>query len=297
MITAFIDNLHRQGKSDVTQQSYLSSWNRFATWFGIEYPHPTPNGGPMEPQMATQLDVANFKRQGSKLYKPSTLALTMVHLNVIFRWMVQHGHIPDNPVENLDRLTVPQSAPKWLNRQEQNSLIRMVRQHGDIRELAIITLMLHSGVRVQELCDIRMNDLKLSERKGTLTIQSGKHGKYREIPLNIDIRRVLARYLETRQTTGDYLFYTQRREKMTTKAVQCIVKKYSRLTGIEHLTCHTLRHTFAHELSIRKVPMDVIARLMGHMKSDGSPNLAMTSRYTMPGEDDLARAVEELSWV
>jgi integrase/recombinase XerC/integrase/recombinase XerD len=50
-------------------------------------------------------------------------------------------------------------------------------------------------------------------------------------------------------------------------------------------------------LAVRKVPLDIIARLAGHSKKDGSPNLAMVIRYTMPNGDDLARAVEELSWL
>jgi integrase/recombinase XerC/integrase/recombinase XerD len=82
---------------------------------------------------------------------------------------------------------------------------------------------------------------------------------------------------------------------MTTRAVQFIFQKYSRITGLT-VTPHVLRHTFGHELAVRKIPLDVIARLMGHMKRDGSPNLDMVTRYTIPGNGDLERAVEELAW-
>ncbi|WP_170292126.1 tyrosine-type recombinase/integrase [Heliobacterium mobile] len=297
MIEAFIEELRRQGKSPTTLRSYQDSWARFSRWYQKEHPAPTPTGGSSMPQMATQLDVANFKRFAANHFKPNTVALTLTHLNVIFRWLADHGHAPDNPVEQIDRITVPQSSPKWLTRNEQNTLVRAVRQHGNIRELAMVTLMLHTGVRVQELCDICVKDIPFTERKGTLVIPNGKHGKYREIPLNVDCRRILQRYLESRRTHSDYLFYSQRSEKMSPRGVSFLIAKYAKLTGIEHLTCHTLRHSFGHELTVRKIPMDVIARLMGHMKKDGSPNLQMTSRYTMPGEEDLVRAVEELSWV
>jgi integrase/recombinase XerC/integrase/recombinase XerD len=83
---------------------------------------------------------------------------------------------------------------------------------------------------------------------------------------------------------------------MTSRTVQFIFQKYSRLTGIQ-VTPHVLRHSFGHELADRKVPLDVIARLMGHMKRDGSPNLVMVTRYTMLGNDDLERSVDELSWL
>lgn len=80
------------------------------------------------------------------------------------------------------------------------------------------------------------------------------------------------------------------------RAVQHIIEKYRKITGIEHLTAHTLRHTFGHELVARKVPLDIVSRLMGHTKEDGTPNLQMTTRYTLPDENDLQKAVEEISW-
>jgi integrase/recombinase XerD len=84
---------------------------------------------------------------------------------------------------------------------------------------------------------------------------------------------------------------------MTTRAVQHIFAKYRKLTEIDHLTGHALRHTFAHEMLSNGTPMDVVARLKGHMKADGTPNLQMTVRYTLSGAADLARAVDGLSWV
>lgn len=153
----------------------------------------------------------------------------------------------------------------------------------------------YTGLRVQELCDIRLKDLDISDRKGKVVVQSGKGGKYREVPLNLDARQSIQQYMAERRSESHYLFITQRSPKMTTWAVQFILQKYSRLTGIE-VTPHILRHTFCHELAVRKVPLDVIARLAGHMKKDGTPNLTMVTRYTLPNEDDQARAVEELSW-
>ncbi|OPX86930.1 MAG: Tyrosine recombinase XerD [Pelotomaculum sp. PtaB.Bin104] len=220
----------------------------------------------------------------------------MIHLSVIFRWLVDQGYSPDNPCINVDPVTVQQEAPKWLNRNEQNALIRAVRKHGNLRELTIITVLLHTGLRVQELCDLRLQDVKIGERKGVIIVQSGKGGKYREVPLNVDARRAIDDYLVNGRTNGSpFLFTTQRSEQSTSRGIQHILAKYAKLTGFD-VTPHVLRHSFGHELAVRKVPLDVIARLMGHVKRDGSPNLAMVTHYTMPNEDDLARAVEELSW-
>ena len=74
------------------------------------------------------------------------------------------------------------------------------------------------------------------------------------------------------------------------------VADYRKLTGIEHLNAHSLRHSFCHELISRKIPLDVVARLAGHVKNDGTPNIQQTLTYTQPGEDDLQRVVDEISW-
>lgn len=318
MIERFLNELHKQGKSKLTVKQYRSSLQKFEKWLLSEGGYTRGDGGYGERQKgsekyrqnfktsiivhATQLDIANFKRWASQNYKPRTVQLNLIQLSVFFKWLVSLGEIPDNPCEHISPVTVQQEAPKWLERNEQNMLIRAVRKHGDQRELSIIILLLHTGIRVQELCNLRLKDVYLSDRKGHIVIQNGKGGKYREVPLNLDARKAIVDWFEVRK--GDqvnsesymaYLFDTQRSDNMTTRAVQFICQKYSRLTGFT-VTPHVLRHTFGHELAVRKVPLDVIARLMGHMKRDGSPNLDMVKRYTIPGNGDLERAVEELSW-
>ena len=296
MFEQFLESLRQSGKSDLTIRQYRSSWSRFMGWLRSEGGYTTGTGVSQEGQNATQLDIANFKKWATKIYKPRTISLNLIHLSVYFRWLVVRGIIPDNPCDHVDNVTVTQEAPKWLNRNEQNALIRAVRKYGNLRELTIITVLLHTGLRVQELCDLRLKDVEISDRKGAFTVQSGKGGKYREVPLNLDAREAVLDYLKERNSGSEYLFITQRSPRMTTRAVQFILEKYSKLTGIE-VTPHILRHSFCHELAVRKVPLDIIARLAGHSKKDGTPNLTMVTRYTMPNGDDLARAVEELSWL
>lgn len=329
MIENFLDSLRMSVKSELTIRQYRSSLVRFVGWLNsgegattggrgvrgqgtgsktnIQFlkdsnPSDTqrnPDTNDCQPNTiseATQLDVANFKRWASLKYKPRTISLNMIHLNAYFRWLVARGVIPDNPCSNVDPVTVQQDAPKWLDRNEQNSLIRAIRKHGDLRELTMVTVLLHTGLRVQELCDLRVKDVVIRERKGTLVVQQGKGGKYREVPLNVDARRAIEDYLANGRTNGsEYVFTTQRSGQATTRGIQHILAKYAKITGLE-VTPHVLRHSFCHELAVRKVPLDVIARLAGHMRKDGSPNLAMVARYTMPGKEDLERAVEELSW-
>ncbi|ACV62694.1 integrase family protein [Desulfofarcimen acetoxidans DSM 771] len=243
----------------------------------------------------TELDVADFKHWAIQQYQPGTVKVMLTQLKVFYRWLSEAGQIPDNPVTSVKTVTVVKQAPKWLTRNEQNLLIRAVRKHGNLRELTLITLMLHTGLRVQEVADLRLADIEICERKGKVTVRNGKHSRRREVPLNIDTRQLLKRYLQDNPDL-EYLFPNKTGGRITTRSLQSIIEKYKKLTNIQHLNAHSLRHTFCHELVSRKIPLDVVARLAGHVKNDGTPNIQQTLTYTQPGEDDLQRAVDELSW-
>ncbi|MBC9785093.1 tyrosine-type recombinase/integrase [Heliobacterium chlorum] len=307
MIADFLSDLERQGKSPLTVKQYAASWGRFKRWFDTEHPTMTTvsnNGPPPHPHrggsglgLVLQSDISRFKRWAGNSYKPRTIALTLLQLRVIFDYYVKCGQIPDNPAADVKNVATPAQNIKWLTRNEQNMLVRTVRQHGNLRDLTLITTFLHTGMRVNETVNVKMYDLKLSDRKGLLIVRNGKGGKYREIPLNADVRKVLTTYLaEYPRQADDYLFFTNRSPKMTTRAAQVIIDKYRVMTGIDHLTCHSLRHTFGHELASRKIPLDVVARLMGHQKANGDPCISTTIIYTQPGPDDLVAAVNELEW-
>jgi site-specific recombinase XerD len=138
--------------------------------------------------------------------------------------------------------------------------------------------------------------LTITPRKGFLYVK-GKGDKDRTIPLCKELRETLTRYLESRKDNpSSFVFPSQRSEQSTTRAIQLVIEGYGDRLQMPHLTCHTLRHTFGHDLAVQHVPLDVIARLMGHCKADGSPNIAMTMKYTSPGLSDLENAVELIAW-
>ena len=66
-----------------------------------------------------------------------------------------------------------------------------------IRDLAIITVLLHTGIRVSELCNLRVSDISISDNSNMLTVREGKGAKRRNIPLNPTVSRVLKDYIKT----------------------------------------------------------------------------------------------------
>jgi site-specific recombinase XerD len=120
-----------------------------------------------------------------------------------------------------------------LAKREVDRLVRVAERNGNKRNLAIVLLLRHTGVRVGELCNLRLGDIVLSERKGSLLVCSGKGDKDRTIPLNHDVRQALAAYLAMRPHVGDdHLFIGQQGDPLQTDAVQLIVRKYAQRASL-----------------------------------------------------------------
>src|SRR5205085_10493814 len=89
-----------------------------------------------------------------------------------------------------------ESAPRHLDAQEEQALVAAGTLAGTIRDRVLIVLLLHTGLRARELCQLRRDQVKLGKRSGSLQI-IGKRNKYREVPLNATARNLLEEYLPT----------------------------------------------------------------------------------------------------
>jgi integrase/recombinase XerC len=182
------------------------------------------------------------------------------------------------------------AAPKALSNLELRRLLREAHKSGKARDIAIIETLANTGLRVGELAKLTVADAEISERKGTVTVRSGKGAKYRQVPLNGDARRAISSYLQVRSHSAESgLFLGQRDEPLTPSAIWRVVKKYGQRAGLS-ISPHTLRHTFGTRL-VRAGGIDLVtvAAMMGHESLD------TTAIYTQPTAEDMAEAVETLA--
>lgn len=194
----------------------------------------------------------------------------------------------ENPVRvrNLGEL---QRAPRSLDERLYHRLLRAGQQHGSKRDVAIIQFLRYTGLRVGELCNLELKDIEMSTRKGKVIVRSGKSRRYREVPLNLDARRALQTYFAERPKVDDpRVFIGQRGNGLTDAAVYDVVKKYARLSDVDGVSPHVLRHTFARSLRDKGVDLVTVQHLMGHRRVDS------TARYTKSSERDLEVAVSRL---
>jgi integrase/recombinase XerD len=286
-LAAFLLDLYRQEVSPKTLSSYQSDLSLFARWFA------ETNREPFSARAVTPTDIRDYKAYlvSVKRQAPATVNRRLAALRKFFIWAKGAGRITELPTDSVKGLPAAPRAPKSLEKRDVDRLIRVVERGGKKRDLAILMLLRHAGLRVSELCALRLDDIELGERKGAVTVRSGKGNKYRVVPLNADVRRAISQYRVVRPRVADeHLFLSQKGGGVGSQAVEWMVRKYARHAGLEEVTPHTLRHSFAKHLLDEGVDLVTVWALLGHER------LETTAIYTQPNPRDMERAVEKLEW-
>jgi site-specific recombinase XerD len=181
-----------------------------------------------------------------------------------------------------------------LQEPEVHGLLRVAGEsrHGLARRnYALIQLMIQTGLRVSEVASLRVADLVLRDRSGSVRIREGKGNKSREVPLNATARRALRLYLDARgnPSGNEPLFVSKRGTPITVRSVQAVIAELARRARVTRLKVspHTLRHSSAlNYLQHNPGKLVELANLLGH------DSLDTTAIYTHPSVESLAQDLE-----
>ena len=162
------------------------------------------------------------------------------------------------------------TLPVFLSNSEVTKLLSSAR--NNLRDFAILSFIVYTGVRVSELTNILIDDIDLKENNVRIL---GKGDKERIIPIARGLSELLKNYIKTRNYTGKYLFVSKYGRRLTPLSIQLIVKKYAKEAHLaKHVTPHKLRHTFATLALESGVNPITISELLGHS------SLNTTMKYT-----------------
>jgi integrase/recombinase XerD len=210
----------------------------------------------------------------------SSLRITTVHLKVFFRWLASRGKLPMDPAEPLLSPRPDQTLPETLHGSAVMQLLESIDPAKPLgrRDLAMLELFYASGLRLSELCSVRLEGLDLDE--GFIRV-TGKGNKTRIVPVGGRAREAVTDYLRnerpelvTKRTSSE-IFISIRGTKLSPDRVRQIVKERAALAGIEqNVYPHLLRHSFATHLLEGGADLRVIQELLGHA------DIATTQIYT-----------------
>lgn len=283
-----------------TIKRYIFVAAEFRKWHEVTFSH-----SPFDPNIVSGLDLQDWKEyllnfvkiDGNKL-AISTINNKIESLKTYFRYLKDTKVITKEPTQHLklQRDNNRIESPRWLNRLERSRILNLVDNDEIVnsktnlwrytRNRAIIFFMLHAGLRISEVANLHLSDIQGS----FVSVRNGKGGKSRIIPMNNDLIFAYEKWLEQRRDSDiPYVFLSQKKQQITTDGIQHIFRNLRKITHMEELTPHVLRHTFCHDLLHAGIPIHRVSELAGHTTMD------VTKRYVTSSITEKEDAVNRLS--
>jgi integrase/recombinase XerC len=271
----------RKGCSRHTRNSYMTDVRQFGDFLikhmGLPQAFSDAALERIDPDMIRHF-LASLYRQ--KIKKVS-ISRKIAALRSFFDFLEGEGRIKSNPAGLVQAPRHEKHIPVFLSVDEMFSVLG-VEVKDDERgrcDRAVLELLYSSGIRLQELTGLNMEDVNLAE--GVMRIR-GKGKKERLALIGAPAKAALGRYLEVRRFdaaaagTGRPPFFTGRQgSRIQPRTVQRIVDRYATLCGMQKkISPHAFRHSFATHLLDMGADLRTIQELLGH------ESLSTTQRYT-----------------
>jgi integrase/recombinase XerD len=210
-------------------------------------------------------------------------------LRGFFRFLVRERVLESDPSELIDRPRTGRRLPHVLSFEEVIRLLGAPDAATDRgkRDIAMMQLMYASGLRVSELCGMKLRDL---DTKAGFVAALGKGGKRRLIPVGEVALGHLKVYLEqvrplVAPNGATVLFVSPRGKGLSRSGFWKLLKRYARIAGIMHpISPHKLRHSFATHLLRGGADLRAVQAMLGHA------DLGTTEIYTRVAQDHVKAA-------
>ena len=194
--------------------------------------------------------------------KPNTVSSRLRIVYAFVRFLVEEKVLGYELLERRIKIKLPDRLPRAIDPENLKKLLSVIDQ---VRDRAMIFLLLRTGMRIGELLHTKVHDLDLNNHR-ILIYQADKTGVGRVAYYSDDAQQALLSWLRVRNTFKENLFYSHSRSSLSYEAARCMFIRYLEKAGLSHsgYTLHCLRHTFATELLNARMPLECLRVLLGH---------------------------------
>jgi site-specific recombinase XerD len=221
----------------------------------------------------------------------STVRTRLACIIAFLHFLMEQDIIPGSLLKRGIKLKLPDVLPRAIN---PSDVKKLVFEIDDIRDRALILLLLRTGMRIGEALGLRLNDLDIGDRKIHL-FEGEKNSMGRVVYLSDDVLLALKLWLRRRDQNQEFVFYGQGNKPVCYSTGRSRFVKYIQKAGLEQkgYTVHCLRHTFASELLNAGMRLECLQQLLGHQDIEVTRRYARLTDRTREEEYFRAMAIIE----
>jgi integrase/recombinase XerD len=246
-----------RGLSANTLQSYKRDISRLQNWA-------EKKGRPVEQLERKDLRewIASMSREG---LAPTSVARAVSAARGFFSFLMLDGHVKRHPAEDIHTPQRRANLPKFLTEEEMERLLFAPDIQTDIgvRDRAMLELMYAAGLRVSEMCSLKVSDVDID---GAIVTCHGKGSKQRRIPIGKSAVHWLQRYISVRERLGveSPTLFLNRGRALSRQLAWSIIKSHAAKAQVPDISPHTLRHSFATHLIQHGADSRSVQAMLGH---------------------------------
>lgn len=260
-----------RGFSNETKKSYLHNCKKFLSYLD---------------RTSLCIEKEPVKRYFLELYSKNYDISTIRQIKASIKFLIKDVLKKDiGEYDLIKKIKKKKQLPKVLSKEQIKNIFKEIKNR---KHLLIIKFLYSSGIRLNELINLKREDLNF-ERK-IIAVQQGKGRKDRITILSKSIKNELIQYICKKKFKTSYLFESQRGKKYSKKAIQLILEKIGKKLQIK-ITPHMLRHSFATHLLEQGTDIRYIQRLLGHSK------LETTQIYTKVANTEIIKIKSPLDFI
>ena len=297
---AFLQHLRVERNASVyTLRNYEQTLKEFCEWHQEER-----SVDPAWNALSRDDFRAYLRFLGRKQMSRAAILLRFSALRSFYKFLARRGDVSSSPIKGISMPKAGRRLPRFLTARQMLDLLsapareleRLKKGDAKIdesifhRDAALLETIYSCGLRVSELCGLRVEDLNFNDQ---LARVRGKGRKERQVPIGSPAIEAIRHYwksLEDRPTNSMPVFlgHQHRVEPMSPRVIQLRLKRYLEIAGLDpELTPHKLRHSYATHLLDAGADLRSVQELLGHA------HLATTQVYTHVTTERLKRAYDK----
>lgn len=219
--------------------------------------------------------ISHLRVQG---LKPTTIRRKYMSIRCLCHHLISLDRLDSNIFCTLDSVRIDRRTPNALDSETVDHLISTIKSRTLLprntnvrRDVSIVLILYHSGLRVSELCNLNLNDINITRKEIRVR---GKGGRDRIVPTTQECIGTLQSYLNSdRQSDTDAVFVKLDGQRITRRAISDMLMSLARRSGVQHTTAHMLRRSCATSLMNNGMELELVQSLLGHQ------NLVTTQSY------------------